>query len=350
MQTPSPTVRYQHYLDRCALMVHMATLPTGRTEGPVSSADIEVLLVLAARRSRDQRAGLFGPESASWRINRESALFFGAGRAALLQLAHPWVAAALDRHSNVLARPIERFHNTFRIVYAMIFGTVEQAVAAARHLYRLHAAIQGELPDQAGRWPRGSRYQANEIAALRWVFATLVESAVMACECALGPMAAGEREQYYAECRLLASLFGLPDSALPQSWEAFAAYNQAMHSSDELGVNDLARTMAHHLLSGGNSWIHIPHWYRALTTAWLPPRFRHEFALRFRDEDRRAAESASRRIAQLYRRLPAALRFVGPWHQAQARLAGRAAGPITRLSNRFWTGRMLLPFAGAAPH
>ncbi len=327
----------------------MATLPTGRTEGPVSSADMEGLLVSAARRSCGQRAGMFGPGSASWRINRESAVFFGAGRAALLQLAHPWVAAALDQHSNVLARPIERFHNTFRIVYTMIFGTVEQAIAAARHLHRLHAAIQGELPEQAGRWPRGSHYHANEIAALRWVFATLVESAVMAYECALGPMAAGEREQYYAECRLLASLFGLPDSALPQSWEAFAAYNQAMHGSDELGVNQPARTMAHHLLSGGTSWIHIPRWYRALTTAWLPPRFRREFALRFRDEDRRAAEAACARIPRIYRRLPAALRFVGPWHQAQARLAGRPAGPLACLSNRFWIGSMLLPFAEAAP-
>ena len=49
--------------------------------------------------------GIFGAESVSWRINCESALFLGAGRAALLQLAHPWVAAALDRHSSLLAKP-----------------------------------------------------------------------------------------------------------------------------------------------------------------------------------------------------------------------------------------------------
>jgi len=46
--------------------------------------------------------GIFGAESVSWRINCESALFLGAGRAALLQLAHPWVAAALDQHSSLL--------------------------------------------------------------------------------------------------------------------------------------------------------------------------------------------------------------------------------------------------------
>lgn len=326
----------------------MATQPTGRAGCRVSSANIEDLLASVARHSRDPRAGVFGPESASWRISRESAVFLGAGRAALLQLAHPWVAAALDQHSNVLAQPVKRFHNTFRIVYTMIFGSVAQAVAAARHLYQLHTTIQGELPEQVAGWPRGAHYQANEIAALRWVFATLVESAVMACDCALGPMAADERERYYADCRLLGALFGLPDSALPQSWDKFVAYNLAMHCSDELGVNELARTMAHHLLSGGNSWIHIPHWYRALTTAWLPPRFQQEFALRFWEEDRCAAEVARARIPQLYHRLPPALRFVGPWHEAQARLAGRRAGPLTRLSNRFWIGQMVLPFANEA--
>lgn len=315
----------------------------------VSSTDIETLLAAIAHRVHDPRAGIFGPGSASWRVNRESALFLGAGRAALLQLAHPWVAAALEQHSNLMARPIARFHNTFRVVYTMVFGTLGQALAAARHLYKLHTSIQGELTEQVAGWPRGARYHANEIAALRWVFATLVESAVIAWECALGPMPGDERERYYADCRSLAALFGLPDSSLPQSWDEFIAYNQAMHGSGELGVSVYARTMAHYLLSGGNSWIHIPRWYRALTAASLPQRFQQEFALELADKDRRAAEAACQRIPRLYRRLPAALRFVGPWHQAQARLAGRSAGPLALLSNRFWIGQMLLPFADEAP-
>src|SRR6516225_9081432 len=36
--------------------------------------------------------GVFGPRSLTWQIDRESAIFFGTGRALLLQLAHPWVA------------------------------------------------------------------------------------------------------------------------------------------------------------------------------------------------------------------------------------------------------------------
>ena len=38
-------------------------------------------------------AGVFGPDSAAWRVNGEAVIvFLGAGRALLLQLAHPWVA------------------------------------------------------------------------------------------------------------------------------------------------------------------------------------------------------------------------------------------------------------------
>ena len=36
---------------------------------------------------------------------------------------------------------------------------------------------------------------------------------------------------------------------------------------------------------------------------------------------------------------PDCLRYVGPYHEAAARLAGRQSGVTTRLSNRFWIGQ-----------
>jgi uncharacterized protein (DUF2236 family) len=310
----------------------------------VSRGEFEPLLETITSQAKDPNAGLFGPESLSWRMNRESALFLGAGRAALLQLAHPWVTTALLDHSTVLERPIVRFHNTFRIIFTMVFGSLGQAMAAARHLYKLHVRIRGELKEDTAGWKRGTPYEANEINALKWVFATLVESAVMAYECALGPLAAGERKQYYAESKRMAALFGISAAALPEDWEAFLAYNQRMHASDELGVSAEARKYATRLLAGAGSWIHPPHWYRALTVAWLPERLRSEFSFAFGDDEARAAENAARAAKRIYRRLPAAVRFVGPYHEAQARLAGRRCGIATRLSNRFWIGEGRLPF------
>jgi uncharacterized protein (DUF2236 family) len=146
------------------------------------------------RKIVDPRAGIFGPRSISWRINRESALFLGAGRAALLQLAHPWVAAALAQHSSLMSNPIARFHNTFRIVFTMIFGSSAQAFAASRSLYQLHTRIRGELPSAVAGYARGSHYEANSLPALIWVYATLVESAVLAYECVLPALNDAERE------------------------------------------------------------------------------------------------------------------------------------------------------------
>jgi uncharacterized protein (DUF2236 family) len=305
----------------------------------------ESLIASIERAVADPRAGIFGPSSFSWRINRESALFLGAGRAALSQLAHPWVATALLHHSALIERPIARFHSTFRIVFTMIFGSLGQATGAARHLYQRHTSIQGEMAEDVARWPRESHYQANEIAALRWVYATLIESAVLAYETVLPPLSADELAGYYAETRTLASLFGLSGDALPPDWPGFLTYCREMEQSDALGVSEAARTMAHDLLRGAGSWIKPPQWYRALTAGWLPERFRVEFQIPFGAEEERAVATACDRLPRWYRRLPASARFVGPWHEAQARLAGRKPGLVARGGNRFWIGQPIMPFA-----
>jgi uncharacterized protein (DUF2236 family) len=311
----------------------------------VSLNESEAVIGDASRSSLDPRAGVFGPASASWKINRESALFLGAGRAALLQLAHPWVATALDQHSHVMERPIARFHSTFRIVFTMVFGSLAQASAAARHLYEVHTYIQGNMAEDIARWQRGSHYRANEVAALRWVFATLIESAVLAYETVLPPLARGERAAFYSDSVRLAGLFSIPAETLPPDWESFLRYCRETEQSDALGVTGSARAMAHNLLSGANAWIKPPHWYRALTTSWLPERFRSEFHLPFGPDEEVSVAAVRKHLPRYYGRLPASLRFVGPWHEAQSRLSGRTAGPLTRLGNRFWIGQTEMPFA-----
>lgn len=315
---------------------------------PVSREDIEALWRTLAERAAepgvDRRAGIFGPASVSWRLNRESALFLGAGRAALLQLAHPWVAASLDQHSTLRADPLARFHHTFRIVFTMVFGSFEQAMAASRHLYWLHTRIEGNLAADVAGYRRGSHYMANEVHALLWVFATLVDSALMAYECALAPLGDAEREKYYAESKTLAGLFGIPAEAMPEQWSDFAGYMERMTAGDQLGVDAMAREMAHSILHGKGSRVPVPQWYRALTAVWLPDRLRVAFGLPFAASEQRSAERAERWLRRIVPRLPAPLRYVGPYHEARARLSGRRAGPVIQASNRFWMGAPRMMF------
>jgi uncharacterized protein (DUF2236 family) len=319
---------------------------------PVSREHIEVLWheleARAAAPGFDRRSGIFGPGSVSWRVNRESALFLGAGRAALLQLAHPWVAASLDQHSTLRSDPMARFHNTFRVVFTMVFGSFEQAMAASRHLYRLHTRIEGELAADVAGYHRGSHYMANEVSALLWVFATLIDSALTAYERVLAPLSDAERETYYGESKTMASLFGIPADAMPKSWNEFTAYMASIVTGDQLGVDTMARQMAQDVLHGGGSWIQVPGWYRALTAAWLPEQLRAGFALPFGHREQLSAERAQQWLRRVAPKLPAALRFVGPYHEARSRLCGETAGLVTRASNRFWMGQPEMMFPGLA--
>lgn len=317
---------------------------------PVSLQDAENLWTHIRATTPVPREGIFGPSSLSWRVNRESALFLGAGRAALLQLAHPWVAAALDQHSNLRSDPLARFHNTFRVVFTMVFGTLDQALAASRHLYRLHTRIRGRLPENCAGYAQGSTYEANEVNALLWVYATLVESAVIAHDLVLPPLTPEDCDAYYAESKRMAALFSIPAANLPPRWTDFQGYMRSMYESDALGVNDLSRDLAKRVLHGRGSWVPVPGWYRALTTAWLPERLRSEFALEFGPRDKRAVANASRWLTRTYRRLPASMRFVGPYREAIARLDGHRPGPLVMLSNRFWMGHTHMMFnANAVP-
>jgi uncharacterized protein (DUF2236 family) len=310
----------------------------------VTRKHIEALWTSVGQDTSDPHAGVFGPSSISWKVNRESALFLGAGRAALLQLAHPWVAAALQQHSTLRTDPLARFHNTFRVIFTMVFGTLEQALAASRQLYQLHTRIQGRLPEAVAAYPQGAPYAANEVSALVWVYATLVESALLAYDSVLPPLSNSERETYYAESKTMAALFGIPAAALPRNWSGFERYNRSMWASDMLGVSALSRELAHGVLHGRGSWVPVPHWYRALTTAWLPERLRDEFALACGPRELGAGATPPGWLVQIYSRLPAPLRYVGPYQEARARLLGRRVDPLILASNRFWMGqpRMLL--------
>jgi uncharacterized protein (DUF2236 family) len=73
------------------------------------------------------RRGHFSPESAVWRIARESVLMLGGGYALLMQAAHPLVAAGIVTHSNFRESPWRRLAGTMSAIYTVLYGTRAQA-------------------------------------------------------------------------------------------------------------------------------------------------------------------------------------------------------------------------------
>ena len=305
----------------------------------VSADDLEQLLAPLRQSSPDPARGLFGPGSVSWKVNRESALFLAATRAALLQIAHPWVATAIAQHSKTFDDPVARFHQTFRIMFTMSFGSLEHAFAAARQLHRRHQSIRGSLSENMGRFPAGTSYEANEVAALLWVYATLIDSSVLAYELVLPPLSADEREQYYSESRLAATLFGIPRESWPLDWAGFDVYMTSMLKSDMLAISPATREMGHRLQDGAGLKLRPPFWYRALTVEMLPPRLRHDFQFPYGKREQQSATRAVQWIRRIHPCLPPALRFVGPHNEALSRLNGKHPGLAIRLANKLWIGQ-----------
>ena len=95
----------------------------------------------------DEAIGLFGPGSASWRIDRELIVLAGGSCALLMQAAHPVVAAGVTEHSSYASDPFGRLTRTLESSFDVVFGSRSTAEAAIRRVNAIHAAVRGEMPD-----------------------------------------------------------------------------------------------------------------------------------------------------------------------------------------------------------
>lgn len=297
----------------------------------VDETAFEARLQAVAAAAPSEAEGIFGPHAPMWGINRESLIFLGAGAASLLQLAHPWVAAAIAAHSSLEKDPVGRFHRTFVNVFAMTFGPVSLAVKRARAVHRGHGAIAGP------------GYAANRTEPLLWVHSTLWVTAGTVYERIFGPLPEVTRNGYARDGARLAGLFGVPEADCPSSWTGFHEQFTAHAAAPHIRPSDTAKCLARFLLWEKPGGVPSPRWQRDITAALLPPHLREGFGLPWDAETETRSDRIFRRVASVSRALPPALRYVGPYHEAQARLQGRPRpGPVTRRLNRFWIGQETL--------
>ena len=272
----------------------------------------------------------------------------GAGRATLLQLAHPWVAAAMAQHSSVKTDVIGRFHRTFRIVFSMVFGTLDHALHTARSMHSRHQRITGPLSDTQPSSQPAPHYSANDIDAMLWVYATLIETAVKMYELICPPLTDEQKEQYYRESWLFGFLFGLPEDVFPPTWSAFLDYNRTMWSSHVLTVSTAGRELGRFLMY--DLWAgerygrrQLAHYYRALTLGFLPEPILTQYGFDFGTHGQRVVEKTLRWIRRIYPCLPKQVRFVPSYHEAIGRISDqRKPSRFIRHLNTLWVGQPTL--------
>jgi uncharacterized protein (DUF2236 family) len=202
-------------------------------------------------RDPEPDPGIFGPGSVTWRVMREPALVLGAGRALLLQVAHPLVAQGALDHSNYAADPFGRLERTMLWVTRVSFGTTREARDASRPVNRLHRRIAGTLPvATATRRVRArTAYSATDPALLLWVHATFVDTMLRSHDALVGGLGAADRDRFVREWHAVARLMGVPARLLWTDHAAMTAYVDAEIARGGVvpgaGSRRVARTILH---------------------------------------------------------------------------------------------------------
>jgi uncharacterized protein (DUF2236 family) len=260
----------------------------------------------------------------------------GGGCAALMQLAHPYVAHAVDQHSKTRADPLGRFQRTFAHVFAMVFGDLDHALRAARRVHSIHTRVRGPIREDVGAFTEGHRYDANDEQALFWVHATLLATALDVYELLVRRLSDDERERYYDESKLFAYLFGIPDEIVPPTYRAFARYYQETIASDAIAVGAPAAEMRRFLFQPPTA-AHRPFlvWFEAFTAGLMPPKLREQFGFSYGPIERALFARSIPALRAVHRVTPRRLRYFPAYIEARRRIAGKEPrDPLGRLLER----------------
>jgi len=213
-----------------------------------------------------------GPGTLTRRINLEPVVLLGGGRALLLQVAHPLVAAGVADHSDYRSDPWGRLVRTLETMSVLAFGSPGASKRETARLARVHRGVTGQSGDGVG-------YRASDPALLVWVWATLVDTALVVYERCYGRLPDIDRQRYYREQKLVARACGVPARTCPPSFAAFQAYVDHMVDT-ELRVTPEARAIASSVLAPPlpgplGPMAALP--ARLVTAALLPPTVREQY-------------------------------------------------------------------------
>ena len=267
-----------------------------------------------------EAAGLFGPGSISWRIDRELVVLAGGSCALLMQAAHPVVAAGVVEHSTYATDPFGRLMRTLESSFDVVFGSRSTAEATISRVNAIHRSVRGRMPDGS------TTYSALDPEALLWVHATLVDTALRVYGRFVAPLSAADEQAYHEECGRVAVMLGVPDGLLPARIGELRAWMADRMADGTVRVTPEARRIRETVLYPIRLLPRVA-WDAAhlISLSTLPAALRRQYGIGW--SSRR--EAGVERIAGVTRRVlplvPSLLRHA-PQARAAARRVDQAAG------------------------
>ena len=224
--------------------------------------------------------GYFASDSMLRRVQGERVVMISGPRALLMQAAHPLAVEGLLAHTTGLDDPYTRLERTAQVMNAIGFGSREEADRMTRRVRAMHRRVRGELKADAGNFPAGTPYAADDPALLMWVLFSLVDSGIVVYERFVKSMRPAEKEAYWHDFRVVGSLFGLADTEMPADIAELDAYRHDMYASGDLIVTDWARTKALEIVFEPPVPLKLRPLVEAvnfMTVALLPPQIRSQY-------------------------------------------------------------------------
>jgi len=146
--------------------------------------------------------GLMGPDSVSWRVLGDAAVFIGGIRALVVQSAHPEVVAGVEDHSTYRSDTLGRLSRTSVYVTETTYGAMPEVEAAAGVVRRAHRVVKGTSE-------RGLPYSASRPDLAAWVHNVLTDSFLRSYQ-AFGPepLSPADADRFVAEQTRIGELLG----------------------------------------------------------------------------------------------------------------------------------------------
>ena len=165
--------------------------------------------------------GLFGPDSAAWKVHGDfTSMMIGGVSSLLLQMLHPGALAGVWDHSGFRGDMQGRLRRTAQFISGTTYGSTATAERLIGRVRAIHDRVQGKLAD-------GTPYSANDPALLTWVHVAETYCFLAGYRRFVDPaFPLAEQDRYVAETAMLARRLGAGD--VPESWAAVEAYLAAM--------------------------------------------------------------------------------------------------------------------------
>jgi uncharacterized protein (DUF2236 family) len=145
---------------------------------------------------------LVASDSVSWKVFKNPlVLYIGGVTAVVLQLSEPRVGSGVWQYTAFRQRPLERLRRTGHAAMMTVYGPRSRAESMIAGVTRMHARVRGVASD-------GQAFSASDPELLDWVHATACYGFLEAYHAYAWPLAASERDRFYAESMPAAQLYG----------------------------------------------------------------------------------------------------------------------------------------------